>query len=153
MQALVITVTDVNDAPVITSGATPSAAENQTAVVDVAASDPEGETEGAGLSYSLTGGADQGLFTIVSGTGVVTFLAPPDVEAPGDADSDNVYAVEVTVTDPGLLTDVQALVITVTDVNEAPTITSGAAPSAAENQTAVVDVQASDPGGRRKGGG
>ena len=94
--------------------------ENQTAVIDVNATDANGDTEGAGLTYSLTGGADVALFSIVSGTGVLTFDTAPDFEAPADANTDNDYEVEVTVTDSTLLTDVQALVVTVTDVLQAP---------------------------------
>jgi hypothetical protein len=106
--------------PTITTGATPSVPENQTAVIDVNATDADGDTEGAGLTYTLTGGADQGLFSIVSGTGVLTFITAPDFEAPTDANTDNDYEVEVTVTDSTLLTDVQAMVVTVTDVVQAP---------------------------------
>ena len=35
----------------------------------------EGETEGAGLSYSITGGVDQGLFSINATTGRWNFSA------------------------------------------------------------------------------
>ncbi len=93
-------------------------AENQTSAVDVQSTDPEGETEGAGLTYSITGGADGGLFSIVAGTGVLTFNAAPDFEAPGDVGANNVYEVQVTVTDSGLLTDAQLISVTVTDVSD-----------------------------------
>ena len=46
-----------------------NAAENQTFVIDVESSDPDGQTEGTGLTYSLTGGADEGRFSIVAATG------------------------------------------------------------------------------------
>ncbi len=153
VQNLQVTVTDGNDAPTITSSATPSAAENQTAVIDVQSTDPDGETEGAGLTYSLTGGADQALFSIVPATGVLTFNSAPDFENPQDAGANNVYDVQVTVTDAGTLTDVQNLQVTVTDVPEAPSITSSATPSVAENQTAVIDVQSTDPDGDTEGAG
>jgi hypothetical protein len=52
-----------NTAPAITSAAAVSVAENQTAVIDVQTTD-DFSSEGAGLTYSLTGGADQGLFSI-----------------------------------------------------------------------------------------
>ncbi len=63
---------DVNDAPVITSnggGATAAvnAAENQTAVTTVKATD--GDLPPQTLTFSITGGADQALFGIVAGTG------------------------------------------------------------------------------------
>ncbi|MCH7685495.1 MAG: cadherin repeat domain-containing protein [Planctomycetes bacterium] len=93
--SLTITGGILNDPPTITSLANVSVAENQTAVIDVQSSDPDGETEGSGLSYSLTGGADQSLFSIVAGTGILTFNSPPDFENPTDAGGNNVYDVQV----------------------------------------------------------
>ncbi len=118
-----VTVNPLNTAPTITSAATANAPENQTGVIDVASMD-DMDSEGAGLTYSLTGGADILAFTIVPATGVLTFNAAPDFESPGSGDGDNVYLVQVTVTDSGPgtpLTAVQDLAVTVTDVNEAPT--------------------------------
>jgi len=128
VQDITVNVTDVNESPSITSDgggptAAVNAAENQTAVTDVQSSDPEGETEGSGLTYSLTGGADQALFSIDANTGVLTFTAAPDFESPGDDGANNVYDVQITVTDSGSLTDIQDLAVTVTDENDAPTIT------------------------------
>ena len=154
-----MTVTNVNElptneAPSITSTAIVDAAENQTAVLDVQSSDPDGETEnGGGLTYGLSGGADQALFLINAATGVLTFNAAPDFETPADVGADNVYNVQVTVTDGGGLTGVQDIAVTVTNVNEAPSITSTAIVDAAENQTAVLDVQSSDPDGETENGG
>jgi len=117
-----ITITGVNDAPVITSdggGATAnvSVAENQSAVTDVNATDQDaGDT----LSYAISGGADAALFSIVPGSGVLTFAAAPDFENPTDADTDGVYEVEVTVSDGNGGTDVQLIRVTVTDANDAP---------------------------------
>ncbi len=148
-----------NNSPVISSnggGATASvnAAENQTAVTNVNSTD-DSDAEGAGLSYSLTtiagGGADNGLFALNTNTGVLTFSSAPDFEMPADANTNNDYEVQVTVTDSGGLTDRQDITITVTDVGEngAPTISSDgggatASVNAAENQTAVTDVQTND---------
>ena len=153
VQNLQVTVTNAAEGPTITSSSTPSAPENQTAVIDVQSTDPEGDTEGAGLTYSITGGADAALFSIVPATGVLTFNAPPNFEAPSDAGANNVYDVQVTVTDSSTQTDVQNLQVTVTNVNEAPTITSSATPSVVENQTTVVDAQSTDPDGETEGAG
>ena len=117
------TVEAPNAAPTITSdggGATAavSVAENQTAVTDVESTD-DTDSEEAGLTYSKTGGADQALFTLDGTTGLLTFTAPPDFEAPGDAGGNNVYDVQVTVTDAGALTDVQDIAVTVTDLGGA----------------------------------
>ncbi len=155
-EAFTITVTDVNDAPVITSdggGATAAvnAAENQTAVTTVTATDPDLPAQT--LSFSISGGADAEQFNIDAGTGELTFISAPDFENPLDADTDNAYDVQVTVTDNGApnLTDLQDIAVTVIDVSEnvAPVITSdgsgaNAAVNAAENQTAVTTVTATD---------
>lgn len=109
--------TDCYVAPVITSAATVNAAENQTSVLTVTATDANaGDTQ----TYSISGGEDQTLFSINPSTGELTFVTAPDWEAPADANADNDYVVEITVTDATALTDVQILTITVTDVNEIP---------------------------------
>ena len=117
-QAFTITVGNTNDAPTITSdggGATASvsAAENQTAVTTVTASDVDvGDTP----TFSISGGADAGLFSLTSG-GVLTFNAGQDFETFADSDNDGVYEVEVTADDGNGGTDVQLIAVTVTDVN------------------------------------
>jgi hypothetical protein len=115
-----IDVVDVeNQPPTIVSPATASAIENQTTVIDVQSTDPNGDVEGMGLTYGLTGTIDDALFSIDLNSGVIAFLAAPDFEIPGDFDGDNNYEIEVTVTDSGGLTDVQNIVVTVTnDVND-----------------------------------
>ncbi|MGH3064810.1 MAG: cadherin domain-containing protein [Gaiellaceae bacterium] len=144
-----------NAAPVITSNgggatATPSPAENQTGVTDVDATDPDA---GQTLTYSISGGVDSGDFAIDAGTGVLTFVTPPDFEAPSDAGSNNVYDVVVAVSDGSGGSDSQSLAVGVQNSNEfTPVITSdgggASAPlSRAENQTAVTDVDATDGDG------
>jgi Ca2+-binding RTX toxin-like protein len=128
---------DENIAPVITGGDTAAVeiAENTTAVTTVVATDAN---NGSGdifdpqtLTYSIVGGADSGLFSI-STTGVLSFVAAPNFEAPADAGGNNVYDVVVQVSD-GLATDTQAIAVTVQDVaeNAAPTNINwnGVAPS------------------------
>ncbi len=89
-----ITVTPVNDhSPVFSSAASVNVAENATAVVAVAATDADLPAQT--LAYSITGGADQALFSINSSTGELSFTSAPDYETPADADTDNVYLVEV----------------------------------------------------------
>ena len=131
--------------PVINSPATASVAENQLSAIDVQATDNT-DAEGAGLVFTLSGGADQALFDIDANTGVVTFMTAPDFENPTDAGTDNNYDFQVTVTDSDGLTAVQDIVITVTDVNETtgPTITSSNTASVPENQTSAIDVDATD---------
>lgn len=58
-----------------------------------------GQTEAvgdAGVVYEITGGADAALFTVDPDSGEVSFIDPPDYEAPQDAGADNTYEVEVT---------------------------------------------------------
>ena len=152
-QAISVTVQPVNDNnPVITSdggGATASVNvnENATAVTTVTATDADLPVQT--LTYSIAGGADAAFFAIDSNTGALTFLAPPDYEAPADANGDNVYEVTVQVSD-GALTDTQAISVTVQPVNDNnPIITSDGGGATAsvnvnENTTVVTTVTATD---------
>jgi VCBS repeat-containing protein len=144
-----LTITPVNDAPVIAGGATASmsVAENTTAVTTVTATDVDVPAQT--LSYSIVPGADAALFSINASTGVLTFLTAPNYEAPTDANADNVYEVTVQASD-GSLTDTQAISVSVTPANDnAPVITSNgggatASMSVAENTTVVTTVAATD---------
>jgi VCBS repeat-containing protein len=114
---LTVTITGANDAPVITSTATASVAENSTGtILDVQSADPEGLSEGAGLTYLISGGTDAALFTIDPATGALSFRAAPDHENPLDAGADNIYDVQVRVSD-GSLSTTQDIAVTVTDVD------------------------------------
>lgn len=122
-QELTVTITNVNEAPTITNNSsaatnTISQAENITTVVTYAASDVDA---GASLTFSITGGSDSADFTINSSSGVLAFLANPDFEAPADSDQNNVYIVEITVSD-GSLTDLQTLTLTITNANESASL-------------------------------
>ena len=127
-QDVTITVTNVNEAPLLTSPpSTKSVPENSTAVHTFVATDVDAMTT---YSWSLQGG-DAPRFQI-STSGVLTFRNQPDFETPTDTvdtDGDNIYVVTVRVDDNGspMKNDVHTLRLTVTDVNEAPTIDSGPA--------------------------
>jgi uncharacterized protein YjiK len=140
-----------NVAPLITSDgggstAAVSPAENQTFAADVDATDPDPDT----LTYSISGGADASRFTVASTTGVLTFVSPPNFEAPIDAGANNVYDVVVSVSDGNGGSDSQAIAATVLNVNEFPPIISSngggstASISRPENTTAVTTVAATD---------
>ena len=75
------------------------------------------------LTYSISGGADAAKFSINSSTGVLSFVAAPNYEAPTDAGANNVYDVTVQVSD-GTLTDTQALAVAVTDVSNVLVVTT-----------------------------
>jgi hypothetical protein len=98
-------------APEIAGGSTATVQEGATVALDVDATDLNGDT----LTYSISGGADADLFEIDGGTGVVSFKEAPDFSGPDDADGNNVYDVQVTVSDPGGLTDVRDYAVTVTE--------------------------------------
>ncbi len=127
-----VSVTDVNEPPALSG---PSAVEfvegGDDSVGAYAAVDPDGDE----VSWSV-GGADAASFEI-SAEGVLRFLSPPDFEAPGDADGDNAYQVQVRVTDgkdtagePDAAVDATVEVtVSVTDVNEPPALSG---PSAVE---------------------
>jgi hypothetical protein len=122
---VLLTITPVNVTPVITSnggGATAaiSVAENSTAVTTVVATDADLPTQS--LTYSISGGADASRFSINSATGELILVSAPNFEVPTDNGSNNVYNVNVRVTD-GTLTDTQAIAVTVTNVNEPPSMT------------------------------
>ncbi|MBC6426213.1 MAG: cadherin domain-containing protein [Ekhidna sp.] len=115
-QAITVTVTDVNDnAPVITSASTASVQENSTIVLTVAATDDDGT---ASIMYAVSGGADMGSFSIGASSGSLTFQSAPDYENPGDANTDNVYEVQVTASDGTNTSNPQTITVTVTDVND-----------------------------------
>ena len=126
--------------PTILTGSSVSMAENTTAVVTVNASDPDGDS----LAYSISGGADQALFTINSSTGALVFNTAPDYESPGDSGADNVYNLQIEVSD-GSVSSTLDLEVTVTNVNEVPVMSTGSSVSVSENTTAVVTVSATDP--------
>lgn len=141
-QNVTVTVLNVDESPVFSTVATISASENQTIVATIAATDPELSA----VTYSITGGTDSAKFNINSTTGALTFKTAPNYESPDDANADRIYSVQVTASD-GLKTAVRAFSITLTNVNETPSITSAAVFTANENQTAVGTVVASDPDG------
>ena len=124
-------VTNVNETPSITSGAIFTAAENQTAIGSVAVTDPEGAT----LTYSVSGDELE-----ISSSGLLTFKNAPDYETKSS------YTATVTVSD-GTNSATQDITVNVTNVNETPSITSGAIFTAAENQTAIGSVAVTDPEG------
>lgn len=101
-----------NRAPSFTSPATASVVENSTTAYTATATDPDGSA----LTFSIAGGADAGRFTIGSG-GALVFTPAPNFELPGDAGADNVYNVQLRVSD-GNLSATQDVAITVTDSRE-----------------------------------
>ena len=104
-----------NGAPVFSSPASVSVVENATVTIYTAtATDPEGNA----LTYTVSGGLDRAAFQITS-AGALSFVTSPDFEAPADSDKNNIYQVEISVSD-GTNTTALALNVTVTnDPNDA----------------------------------
>ena len=101
-----------NTAPSLSDLGVLSLLEGAPAIVTLTATDSDNDT----LSFSITGGADEALFTL-SEASVLSFIEAPDYETALDANEDNDYEVTVQVSD-GSLSDTSALVITVTDAFE-----------------------------------
>ena len=137
--ATVMSSVGTNNSPEFTSGTSASFAENGTGVAyTAAATDADADT----LTYTITGGADQGAFTLDPASGELTFNASPDFETPGSADNDNDYHVDIQVSDGSGGTATQSVTISITDVDEgggnsAPVFSSGTLASFAENGAGV----------------
>ncbi len=132
---VVVTVTNINEGePVITGRTSHTVRENTAATIyTYRATDSDlGDT----IAWS-TGGADGGNFLITpdsSGRGMLAFAIPPDFENPRDADRDNVYNLEVVATDGGGLRGILAVTVTVTALDEGPTVSGQAAFTIDENR-------------------
>ena len=126
-----VTVTSVNDAPTITSEATFSAAENQTDIGTVTATDIEDDI----LTYSISGSD----ISIDSSSGVMTFNSAPDYETTTS------YSATVTVSD-GTDSDTQDITVNITNVveNSSPVFTSSSSFTVAENQTSAATITVTD---------
>jgi hypothetical protein len=121
-----------NEAPIITSASSFDAAENQSAVGTVTATDADGDD----LTFAVTGFEIQ-----ISSTGVLTFLNDSR-----DYETQSSYPITVSVSD-GVNTVTQDITINITDVNEPPSFGSSAVFSAAENQTSIGRVIVGDQEG------
>ena len=152
-----ITVTNVDEAPTIAAatadnGHTSKDHPENSVVVSMpvstySATDPEDDTdEDIDLKWSLSGN-DADLFCIGNDDGNPTiprgqlrFNAPPNFEAPVDAGHNNTYNVTVVVTDSRGNTATRDVVVTVTNVEEAGTVTlSTVQPEDGEGLSAVLN--------------
>jgi len=106
------TPTPPNTAPVFTSAATASLVENAALSYQATATDAQANP----ITFSIAGGADATRFAITA-AGALSFVAPPNFEAPGDADGDNVYRVQLSASD-GTAASTLDLAVTVTNSRE-----------------------------------
>ena len=124
-------VTDVDETPTITPGPTEvDHDENDSsdpdtyvpAVATYTATDPEDDQDGdKDLAWSLSG-IDGSKFNI-STDGALTFMTPPDYEAPVDSGRNNDYNVRVEVTDSGGNTATRVVTVTVDNIDEPGVVT------------------------------
>jgi Ca2+-binding RTX toxin-like protein len=133
-------IANINDAPAIAflggGDASLTLEENSVAIAVITAEDPD-----SSLTYAIAGGADAAAFHIDAISGTLSFVDPPDFEHPADADHDNVYVVQVRVSD-GSLFDEQSITVTITDANEVLTGTPGD-----DNFTELAGIERIDAGG------
>ena len=143
-RALSITVNNVNEAPIITSGTTFTVPEAANAVTTLSADDPDGPAET--INWTITGGADWSKFTLDGANGALSFTNPPSADLPGDSDGDNIYQLLVQASDTGGLSTTQALSIIVfrgefrADNHKRPR--TSALP---KNRLPVINLTATDP--------
>ena len=131
-QAVTITITGVNETPAVSGASEVAYAENGSASVGAyTATDPEGATT---IMWELAG-ADSDDFVIANG--VLSFSATPDHEAPSDAGRDNIYHVTVSASD-GTNTGMRNVRVSVTDVDETPTVSGPVTASYPENSSGAV---------------
>ena len=133
--ALLVTLSDVDEPALAVTTAGPfTVAEGETAVAALAAS---GTGSGATPTWSIpegtAGGADGAAFAVTS-DGVLSLVAAKDFEAPDDADGDGTYEVTVAVAVPATAmaraqSATAALLVTLSDVNEAPVAQASASPA------------------------
>ena len=147
---ITVTVTNVNEAPVITSPpTTANFPENETrTVATFAATDQDTASAQNTLTWTVEPADDGGKFSITKNTdgdGELTFSSAPDFETPtdtGDTAMNNSYVVTVKVVDNGTPqgSDTHGITVTVTNVNEAPTIDAGSAAFSVDENTATATL-------------
>jgi hypothetical protein len=88
-----VTLTDLNEPPLILSPNSVSVPENSQQVMTLSASDPEGDT----IRYFLSGGPDKDRFKLNPITGQLVLRSAPDYENPSDANGDGRYEIGLSV--------------------------------------------------------
>ncbi|MFC3150850.1 putative Ig domain-containing protein [Litoribrevibacter euphylliae] len=132
-----VSVTSVNDSPVISSTAGTSASEDVEYSYQVDVTDPDDSNNGTDLSFSLS---NQPTGMTISSTGLITWTATEGITTSGQ--------VTVSVEDggeDGATSDSEQFTVTVTAVNDAPSITSSPSTSAIEAVLYSYQVTISDP--------
>ncbi|MXY16218.1 MAG: cadherin repeat domain-containing protein, partial [Acidobacteria bacterium] len=109
-RTVTISVTNINEAPVVSGNTSPSIAENSSAAIATyTAADPERDT----LEWSVNSNDFW-----ISSRGQLYFASPPDYE-----DGNTSFSIRVTAADPGGLTGSLDVTVAVTDVEEVGVLT------------------------------
>src|SRR5689334_11413455 len=103
----------MNRPPVFTSTSSATVPENTAGAFYTATAT---DADGNALTFSIAGGVDRDQFRITA-AGLLSFASPPDFEQPADSNRDNVYQVDLSVSD-GRASVTMALAVAVTDVSE-----------------------------------
>lgn len=135
-------------APSFTNSTTFSLSENSSIGANAATI-----TVNESATITIISGNDSALFTVVTSDSItarIRFLTSPNFESPSDIGTNNVYDISVRATDSAGNFANQSIAITITNVNEAPSIANSssnptATSSQAENITSVVTYAATDP--------
>ena len=134
-EAWVVTVADVTETVSFTINAIADVTINENAAYTSVTPALSGTPIGS-VTYTISGGTDAGDFSINSSTGVVTMVAR-NYESPADSDTNNTYALTITVTDADNNTDSEAWVVTVADVTETVSFTINAIADVTINENAA----------------
>ena len=139
-----VTVTPVNEPPVIGGEANAAFDENDTRSVGrYSAQDPEG----ASSTWEALGGADAGHFELDEFS-QLRFVAPPDFEARADANRDNTYEVTVRASDADNHVGALQVRVTLLPVDEPPIVGGPATITVNEGHTGTLGTYTkSDPDG------
>ena len=130
-QQVIITINNLNEAPVITVGVTRASVDENTAITEAVSTYTATDVDQTGEVTLSVSGTDMGDFEISNEAGTrgqLTFKKLPDYEKPVDSNGDNVYMVTVVATDAGVddknkMTAERAVVVTVANIVEDGTVT------------------------------
>ncbi|MEM7165061.1 MAG: putative Ig domain-containing protein [Planctomycetota bacterium] len=132
-QSFSVTVTDINQAPFFTSTPVVNAVELQAYSYDVDAQDPDNDD----LTYSLVVAPAGAMISAT--TGQIQWM-PTALQTGAQS-----FSVQVMDDGVGMLVELQLFTVSVTDINQAPTITSLPTTSATEGQSYTYDMESTDP--------
>ncbi|MDA7697486.1 S8 family serine peptidase, partial [Gammaproteobacteria bacterium] len=137
-QEVTVNVSDLDDeAPVITSSASFSADENQTAIGTVTATDADNLDTSSIISFAVSGTE-----LTIDSNGVLTFASASDYETKTS------YTATVTASDGASNSSTQDITVSINNLNDnSPIFTSGSSFSADENQSSINTVVSSDADG------